>query len=247
MSIDTEKDFKALQKIGKIVALAREEMIKSVKSGITTKELDQIGRKVLAGCGARSAPKVSYRFPGYTCISVNDEAAHGIPGPRILKPGDSINIDVSAELNGYFADTGATIVLENQDAQKLALCQCSKNALFQGIAQAKAGAKINRIGKAIHNEAKRNGFTVIRNLTGHGIGRKLHEEPTYILNYFDPRDNQLLKSGLVLAIESFISTGAEYVRQTKNGWTLKTPDRSIVAQFEHTVIVTENQPIILTA
>ena len=247
MSIDSEKDLQALIKIGKIVAIAREEMLKSMKPGMTTKELDRIGQRVLAGYGARSAPRYQYKFPGYTCISVNDEAAHGIPGHRVLRPGDSINIDVSAELNGYFADTGATVILNDQDELKNKLCVCSKNALYKGIDNARTGAKLNQIGKAIYNEAKNSGFTVIRNLTGHGIGRKLHEEPTHILNYFDERDNQILTTGLVLAIETFISTGAEFVIQDKSGWTLKTPDRSLVAQFEHTVVVTDNEPIILTA
>ncbi len=247
MCIDFDKDLKALVKIGKIVSIAREEMIKCVKIGMTTKELDIIGRKVLTSFGARSAPKYEYKFPGYTCISVNHEAAHGIPGSRILKQGDSVNIDVSAELNGYFADTGATVVLSDQEKLKKLLCECSKNALFKGIGKARAGVRINQIGKAIYNESKSSGFTVIKNLTGHGIGRRLHEEPAHILNYFDVRDNKILTRGLVLAIESFVSTGAEFVIKDKNGWTLKTPDRSLVAQFEHTVVVTDGNPIILTA
>lgn len=247
MSIDSEKDFKKLEKIGKIVSAAREEMLKYARPGISTKELDVIGQKVLSSYGARSAPMYEYNFPGFTCISINEEAAHGIPGARILKHGDVVNVDVSAELDGYFADTGATIVLDSTDTRKNMLCECSKNALLKAIAKARAGTKINQIGKAIYKEAKGNGFTVIKNLAGHGIGRRLHEEPSHILNYFDRWDNQILSSGLVLAIETFVSTGAEYVIQDKDGWTLKTPDKSFVAQFEHTIIVMDNQPIILTA
>lgn len=247
MSIDSEKDLKALQIIGKIVSIAREEMIKAAKPGISTKELDRIGEKVLLSYGARSAPKFEYNFPGHTCISVNEEVAHGIPGPRVLKQGDMVNIDVSAELDGYFADTGATVVLEDSRSFKTTLCDASQTALSKGIGKARAGTKINQIGKAIQNQARENGFTVIKNLTGHGIGRKLHEEPAHILNYFDIWDNRILNTGLVLAIETFVSTRAEFVIQDKNGWTLKTPDRSLVAQFEHTVVVTEDEPIILTA
>lgn len=246
MSIDSEKDLKALEKIGKVVSMARDEMIKHLRPGISTKELDKVGEKVLASYGARSAPMYEYHFPGYTCISVNDEVAHGIPGTRIIKNGDIVNVDVSAELDGYFADTGASVVI-GTDKLKDALCECSKNALLKSIGKAKAGAKINQIGRTIHNEAKQNGFTVIRNLTGHGIGRRLHEEPSHILNYFEAWDNQILSSGLVLAIETFISSGAEYVIEDRNGWTLKTSDGSIVAQFEHTVVVMDNKPIILTA
>lgn len=247
MSIDSEEDLKALEQIGRIVSIAREEMIKNIKPGITTKELDAIGQHVLASFGAKSAPKCEYNFPGFTCISVNDEAAHGIPGRRVLMPGDNINIDVSAELNGYFADTGATVILMEPNSAKNKLCDCAKSALFKGIAHARAGEKLNRIGKAIEQEAKRNGFTVIRNLAGHGIGRKLHEKPSHILNYYDPADKRKLRSGLVLAIESFVSTGAKFVTTDRDGWTLRTPDGSIVAQFEHTVVVTEKEPIILTA
>ena len=171
MSIDSEKDLKKLAAIGKIVAVVRDEMVKQVKPGITTKELDEIGKRVLRNYGAHSAPMCEYNFPGYTCISVNDEAAHGIPGAKILKRGDSVNIDVSAELNGYFADTGATVVVDNADQLKNNLCECSKSALLKAIAKVKAGTPINRIGKAIYDEAASNGFKVIKNLAGHGIGR----------------------------------------------------------------------------
>lgn len=247
MSIETEFDLIGLQNIGRIVALARDKMLKAVAAGITTKELDEIGEKVLLQYGAKSAPKHEYGFPGVTCISINDEAAHGIPGPRYIKEGDSVNIDVSAVLEGYYADTGATVVVGNTAPIKSALCECSRSALQKGIDKARAGARINQIGKAINNEARSKEFKVIRNLTGHGIGRRLHEEPEYILNYFDIRDSKILKEGLVLAVETFVSTGAEYVYQDSDGWTLKTPEGSIVAQFEHTIVVTKNQPIILTA
>ncbi len=246
MSIDSEEDLKKLAAIGKIVAIVRDEMLKHVKPGISTKELDDIGKRILQSYGARSAPMCEYNFPGFTCISVNDEAAHGIPGAKVLKQGDSVNIDVSAELGGYFADTGATVVVDNADQLKSNLCECSKNALLKAIAKVKAGTPINRIGKAIYDEATSNGFKVIKNLAGHGIGRRLHEEPSHILNYFDKKDRKKLTYGLVLAVETFVSTGARYVIQGRDGWTLRTPDKSIVAQFEHTVIVTDNTPIILT-
>lgn len=246
MSIGSEKDLLALQNIGKIVGTVREAMIKAIRPGISTKELDELAGQKLADFGARSAPKYEYYFPGHTCISVNDEAAHGIPGRRKLKEGDTVNIDVSAERGGYFADTGASVVVGSAEEIKHKLCECSRNALFKAIQQAKAGAKINRIGKAIASESYNSGFKVIKNLTGHGIGRRLHEEPLNILNYFERWDNQILNAGLVLAIETFVSTGAEYVREEADGWTLKTPDKSLVAQFEHTIVVTEGEPIILT-
>lgn len=247
MTIGSEKDLLALKRIGRIVALAREEMLKAVRPGITTKELDLIGENILAYYGAESAPKHEYNFPGSTCISINDEAAHGIPGSRIIAEGDSVNIDVSAVLDGYFADTGATTVVNPAHSIKNELCNCSVTALNKAISKAKAGTRINQIGRAIYNEAKSKGFTVLKDLTGHGIGRKLHEQPDNIFNYFDIRDDLILNEGLVLAIETFISTGAEYTYEHRNGWTYKTPNKSIVAQFEHTVVVTKGEPIILTA
>lgn len=247
MSIDSEKDLIALKKIGKIVAMARDEMIKAVEPGITTAELDEIGEKVLSKYGAKSAPKCECDFPKATCISLNDVAAHGIPGSVVIQEGDTVNIDVSAELDGYFGDTGATIPVGAVSTIKNNLIECSYSALNKAIKKAKAGAKINQIGKAISNEAREYGFTVIKNLAGHGIGKKLHEEPYDIINYCDKLDKRILKSGTVIAIETFISTKAEYAVQQDDGWTLKTPDGSFVAQFEHTIVVTKDEPIILTA
>ncbi|MBB6218823.1 methionyl aminopeptidase [Anaerosolibacter carboniphilus] len=246
MSIDSEDDLIALKKIGKIVAMAREAMIQAIKPGITTSELDAIAEAILSEHGARSAPKYEYNFPGVTCISLNDVAAHGIPGSRVLREGDIVNVDVSAELDGYYADTGATVAVGSVSPVKKNLIECSRAALSKAIEKTKAGTKINQIGRAISNEARRCGFTVVRNLTGHGIGRKLHEEPHDILNYCIPSDNRLLAEGTVLAVETFISTGAQYVVEENDGWTLRTPDGSFVAQFEHTIVVTRNEPIILT-
>lgn len=247
MSIESEHDLIALQKIGRIVAMAREEMLTSVQAGITTAELDGIGKRVLDEHGAVSAPYITYGFPGTTCISVNEVAAHGIPGPRVLKEGDVVNIDVSAELGGYYADTGATTVVGSHSPHKEKLCQSSLRALHQGLKKAKAGARISGIGRAIHNEACKDGFTVIRNLAGHGIGRKLHEMPDSILNYYDPRDSRLLTNGLVLAVETFVSDGAEFVDEGADGWGLLLPEHHYAAQFEHTIVITKDKPLILTA
>ncbi|KPU43301.1 methionine aminopeptidase 2 [Oxobacter pfennigii] len=247
MTIGSQQDLVALKNIGSIVAEAREEMLMAVKPGITTKELDMIGLKVLSRYGAVSAPKHEYNFPGVTCISINDEVAHGIPGSKVIEEGDMVNVDVSAVLNGYFADTGASVVVEPASSIKNKLCECSLSALHKGIGKAKAGTKINQIGRAIYNEARSKGFTVIRNLTGHGIGRKLHEAPDYILNYCDILDTRILNDGLVLAIETFVSSGADRIIEDKNGWTYRTPDKSLVAQFEHTVVVTKGEPVVLTA
>lgn len=247
MIIRNEQDLEGLRKIGRIVALAREEMKRLAKPGMTTKELDLIGKRVLDEHGAESAPEKEYNFPGITCISINEEVAHGIPGDRVIQDGDLVNIDISAALDGYYADTGISFVVGQGDELKARLCQAAEDAFWAAMKKTKTGAKRNQIGRAVFNEARKNGFTVIENLTGHGIGRSLHEEPEHILNYFDPRDGALLKDGLVLAVEPFVSAGASHIVELGDGWTFVTPDKSLVAQCEHTIVVTKGEPIILTA
>jgi methionyl aminopeptidase len=246
MIAKTEQDIKALKKIGKIVAEIREAMKEATVPGMTTKEIDEIGGRLFDEKGAISGPIGEYDFPGYTCISVNNEVAHGIPGSRVIKDGDLVNIDVSGSYDGYFADTGISFVVGTPDAKKQQLCDVANSAFERAMTKVKAGSSMNGIGKAVEREAKKNGLTVIKNLTGHGIGKSLHEEPQHILNYYDPWDKALLKEGMVLAVEPFISEKAEHIIESGDGWTFITPDNSLVAQIEHTVIVTKNEPIILT-
>lgn len=246
MIVKSKEELEGLKRIGDIVGLVRDELIKMARPGITTLELDQSGEKILKDHGARSAPEKDYGFPGAICICVEHEAAHGIPSERVLQEGDLINIDVSAEVDGYYGDTGASVVVGQGDEKLAKLCQCAEDALYKGLEKAKSGTKLNQIGRAIHKEALNNGFTVIRNLTGHGIGTHLHEEPDSISNYKASFENQIIKDGQVLAVETFISTGAEYVEEMDDGWTMATTDGSYVAQYEHTVVVTKGEPIILT-
>ncbi|WP_199621547.1 type I methionyl aminopeptidase [Paenibacillus alkalitolerans] len=260
MIVGSEADIEGLKKAGRAVAAAREAMLLAVRPGITTLELDRVGERVLAEHGAVSAPRKEYDFPGATCISVNRCAAHGIPNARPLQEGDIVNVDVSAALNGYYSDTGATMVvgtspgahrnanvMASAHMEKLKLLAASEKALYAALSKAKAGAKISELGKAVMKVARDSGYSVIRNLTGHGIGLKLHEEPEHIFSYPEPRDRRLLKRGMVLAIEPFLATGgAQYVEEGDDGWALLLPDGGFVSQFEHTVIVTESEPIILT-
>lgn len=246
MSINSEKDLEGLRKIGRIVAQCLQLMHSKAEPGMTTLELDELGGRFLELHGARSAPKLTYNFPGFTCISVNEEAAHGIPGSRVLKPGDLINIDVSAELGGFFADTGGSAILSPKSSRHLQLCDVTKRALERAMLEARAGAKINRIGHAIESEARANGFTVIENIGSHGVGRALHEEPGFIAGYFDKKDRRVLTEGLVITIEPFISTGATEVFETGDGWTLTTAPGIYTAQYEHTMVITKGRPLIMT-
>jgi len=247
MTVESERDVEALKRVGRIVSLVLRQMLDSIEPGMTTAELDEMGRALLEKHGARSAPQLAYDFPGATCISVNEEVAHGIPGPRVIRAGDVVNVDVSAELDGYFADTGGTTVVPPASAIKSRLCHATRMALQQAVREARAGRPINGIGGAIERVAKAKRFKVIRNLGGHGIGRRLHEEPDGIVGYYRPTDSRTLSEGMVIAIEPFLSTKSHHVEEADDGWTLVGARGNLSAQYEHTIIVTRGAPIVVTA
>ncbi len=246
MIVRTQEDLEALKEIGRICALVRDEMAKAVRPGITTLELDLIAKRLFEENEAESAPMGEYDFPGYTCISVNDVVAHGIPSDCVLKEGDKVNIDVSASKNGFFADTGLTLNIPPTGEKNKLLLETAKKALYKSIEKAMPGTMTNNLGRAVYNEAQSHGFTVIKNLTGHGVGKTLHDHPENIFNYNERRGASLVKEGHVLAIETFISEKDDYVEEYPDGWTLKTPHKNYIYQFEHTVVVTKEGPMILT-
>ncbi|MDH5178670.1 MAG: type I methionyl aminopeptidase [Gammaproteobacteria bacterium] len=246
MTIETEQDLQALKVIGRIVARILQEMMQRTEPGMTTLELDMIGKSLFEKYDARSAPMLSYGFPGYTCISINEEAAHGIPGGRVIQPGDVVNIDVSAEKDGYFADTGGTFVVPPSSALKNRLCHATRQALDHAVNVARAGQPLNRIGKAIQQVAKQKGFRIIKNLCSHGVGRSLHEEPKEIPGFFNPADKRVLTEGMVITIEPFLSTKNRIVDQLDDGWTLAGEKDNLSAQYEHTMVITKGKPILLT-
>lgn len=246
MIVRTQEDLEALKEIGRICALVRDEMAKAVRPGITTLELDLIAKRLFEENDAESAPMGEYDFPGYTCISVNDVVAHGLPSDYALKEGDKVNIDVSASKNGFFADTGLTLNIPPTGEKNKLLLETAKKALYKSIEKAMPGTMTNNLGRAVYNEAQSHGFTVIKNLTGHGVGKTLHDHPENIFNYNERRGASLVKEGHVLAIETFISEKDDYVEEYPDGWTLKTPHKNYIYQFEHTVVVTKDGPMILT-
>lgn len=246
MTIETRQDIVQLQIIGKIVKETLQLMMKAAKPGMTTLELDELGRINLEKHGAKSAPKETYNFPGYTCISVNEDVAHGIPNSYIIQDGDLINIDVSAELNGYFADTGGSFVVGKASPLQQKVMTATKEALNEAISVAKAGAPLNLIGKAIEKVARKYKLKIILNLGSHGVGRSLHEEPKFIAPYFDRKDRRILKEGQVITIEPFLSSVTDYVEEGADGWTLSGEKGNVAAQYEHSMIITKNRPIILT-
>jgi methionyl aminopeptidase len=246
MTIENEYELQQLGIIGRIVFETLMKMKKQLEPGMTTKELDQIGEQHLARYGARSAPILMYDFPGHTCISINDEAAHGIPSERKVEAGDVVNIDVSAELNGYYGDTGATFLVPPIDPRLQYLCQVTKKSLKAAMNVARAGAKVNQIGAAIEKTAKQAGFKTIKDLGSHGIGRSLHEEPHFIANFHDENDKRILQKGQVITIEPFLSTGAESTSTADDGWTLLTGKGNYSAQYEYTMVITDDKPVVLT-
>lgn len=247
MSITKESELSGMQKAGEAVAHTLKEMVNYAQPGMSTKELDEFGAKVLSGFGARSAPYLTYGFPGWTCISVGDEFCHGIPRDgRILKEGDLINIDVSAELDGFWADNGGSFVLGKDINQHQKLVDASKEILRNAISNIKGGVRIADIGHLMETEAGKHGYKVIKNLGGHGIGRGLHEDPHDLLNYKDRFDQRRFKKNSVVAIETFISTSSTLAVELNDGWTLVGNKGGYMAQHEHTIVVTSGAPVILT-
>lgn len=246
MTVSNDDELKSLQEIGRIVADTLAAMGKAIEPGMTTAELDRIGRALLEQAGARSAPELAYDFPGATCISVNDEIAHGIPGERRIEAGDLVNIDVSAEKAGFFSDTGASFAVPPVARRTERLCRDGRRALWAGIGQVGAGKPLAGIGQAVGRFAEKNGYTLVRNLASHGIGRSLHEEPTELATWPDRSERRVMQKGLVFTVEPFLSLGANWAENGDDPWTLYGEPRAPTVQYEHTVVATANGALILT-
>lgn len=246
MTIHTQDDLDGLKAAGHVVSEVLRRICHAAEPGMTTAELDALGSKWLAEAGAESAPQLTYGFPGATCISVNEEIAHGVPGPRRLTAGDMVNIDVSARVGKYFADTGASFTVPPDNLVKKRVRTATLSALGAALREVRPGARVSRIGHAIEGVARSNGLRVVRNLCSHGVGAALHEEPTDITGYHEPRDRRIMQEGLVFTIEPFLSTKARHAVDAGDGWTLVGPKGSITAQYEHTVVVGRHGPIVVT-
>ncbi len=247
MTLNNDEDLERLKEIGRICANTIQIMAAALEPGMTTAELDTIGRKLLEESGARSAPELTYNFPGATCISVNDVVAHGVPSTQtILREDDLINIDVSIEQDGFWADNGGSFTLGQQNSPYDHLIDASRDILKQAIFRIKHGMRVSELGGYIHDSAKKVGYTVIKNLTGHGVGRSLHEEPRSIANYREAFNFRRFRENEVVAIETFISTKSEFTKTDNDGWTLRGDKGGFVAQHEHTILVTRQEPEILT-
>jgi methionyl aminopeptidase len=246
MSIQSQAEFEKLRAIGRIVRQALDKTAAAVRPGITTGELDEIGARVLALHGAESAPPKVYGFPGALCISVNEEAIHGIPGARVIQSGDLVKLDLVAEKDGFYADAAVTVRAGEVSVTADALARCAKRAFYLALRSARAGNRVHEIGRVVERETRSSGFQVMRDLCGHGVGRTIHEPPS-VPNYHEPRLRTRLSEGLVITIEPIISAGNGQGVLERDKWTIRTADRSLSAHYEHTVVITRHEPILLTA
>jgi methionyl aminopeptidase len=246
MSIETPEELEALRRAGRVVAETLRAVRRRVRPGVTTAELDREAARVFALHGARSAPNLVYDFPGTICLSVNDEAVHGIPGARRLREGDLVKVDVTAELDGFFADAAVSVPVGRVSARAGRLVAAAQAGLREALGVARAGRPINAIGRAVQEEVERRGFTVLGELNGHGIGRTIHEGPT-VPNVFVSSLRAPLRAGTVMTIEPIIAAGGSELRETGDGWTISTADGSVSAHAEHTIVITDGAPLVLTA
>jgi methionyl aminopeptidase len=246
MSIETPADLEALRLVGHITRLTLDALERQVRAGVTTAQLDAVAAALFEKHGARSAPAMVYKFPGHVLISVNDEIVHGIPGPRMLQRGDLVKLDVTVEKDGYIADAARSIIVGPASDTATRLVACVRSAFRAAAAVARAGTRVNEIGRAVQNEVKRHGFAVVHGLSGHGVGRTIHEEPTGP-NMYDRWQKDVLTEGLVITIEPMITAGSSRPVEAADGWTIRTADGSLSAHHEHTLVITRQEPLILTA
>jgi len=246
MSISGPEELESLRAAGEVVRRVLEAMKREVRPGITTVELDGIGARVMEDNGARSAPAMVYGFPGANCISLNDEAVHGIPGERRLCDGDLLKLDVTIEKDGFMADAAETVAVGAVSREAERLMSCARRAFEKAMLVARAGFRVSDIGRAVEKQVRREGFSVIRELGGHGIGRTIHEEPR-IPNYADPEARQVLTEGLVITVEPIIAAGSGRAVLARDGWTMKTADRRPSAHYEHTIVIRKGAPLVLTS
>jgi methionyl aminopeptidase len=246
MSINGPEELAGMRAAGAIVRRMLEAMKRAVRPGITTAELDEVGAAVMREQGAQSAPQLVYKFPGVNCISLNEEAVHGIPGDRSVQDGDLLKLDVTIEKDGFMADAAETVAVGEVSGEKQRLMVCAERAFTKAMLVARDGFRVSEIGRVVEREVRRSGFSVIRDLGGHGIGRTIHEEPR-VPNFADPEASQIMREGLVITVEPIIAAGSGRAVVEKDGWTVRTADRRASAHYEHTLVITKGQPILLTA
>jgi methionyl aminopeptidase len=248
MTVRDAEQLEGLRRIGALIAASLAELSQSVRPGITTGELDDLAAEYFTSRGARSGPILTYDYPGFTCISVGDQVVHGIPGSRVLAEGELVTLDIAAELDGFHADAATTVGVGTVDAASERLMAATRAALAAGVKAAQPGATLHEVGAAIQRVSEARGYKVFKDLTGHGIGRAMHEDPTiYNFAIESPEGDLVLEEGMVFTIEPMLGAGSDRLRQDRDGWTMRSRDGSLSAHEEHTIVVREGGPLILTA
>jgi methionyl aminopeptidase len=234
-----------MRRPGEIVGGAHRKVREALKAGITTREVDDIVETFIRDEGGKPAFKGYRGFPASICISVNEEVVHGIPGSRILEEGDIVGVDIGVQALGFYADAAQTVPVGNVSGDAERLLRVTREALYAGIEKARPGNRVGDVSHAVQSRVEENGFSVVRSLVGHGIGRSMHEDPQ-VPNFGKPGEGPELKSGMVLAIEPMVNAGAFDVEVLSDEWTVVTRDGSLSAHFEHSVAITDDGPVILT-
>jgi methionyl aminopeptidase len=247
VTIASTAELEGMQRVGQLVARTIQVMRAEVRPGVSTQALDLVGERFARGAGARSAPQLTYGFPGFTCISVNEEIVHGVPGPRRLVEGDLVTLDVTLELDGFMADSALTVPVGRVRPEASRVMRAARVAFQRGLEAAVAGCSLRHLGSVVERSARAEGVSVFRTLAGHGIGRRLHEDPT-VPNWGDPDSHDVLTDGLVIALEPMVSVKPARVVEMADGWTLRTHNRTLSAHHEHTLMIRRDQaPLVLTA
>ncbi len=243
--IKTERELEIMRQAGAIAAEVLEELAAFVKPGVTTRQVDEFAAEQMRKRGAKSAFLGYRKFPCHLCLSVNDEVVHGLANDRQLRFGDIVSVDCGVTFKGYIGDTATTLAVGGCGVAAQRLMDVTQQALQKGIEQAVSGNRVTEVSRAIQNYVEGNGYSVVREFVGHGVGRSVHEEPQ-VPNFVDPKSNHKLRPGMTIAIEPMVNAGRPEVKILKDGWTVVTQDGSLSAHFEHTVLITDGEPEILT-
>jgi methionyl aminopeptidase len=243
--LKSERDLEAMRPACAVAGTVLDEIAAFIKPGVTTRQMDEFAAARIKQHGAKSAFLGYRKFPCHTCISVNDEVVHGLAGERELHFGDIVSLDVGILYKGFVGDTARTVAVGGCGVAAQRLMDVTERALYEGITAAVPGNRVTDISRTIQNYVEGNGFSVVREFVGHGVGRSMHEEPQ-VPNFVDPKSSQKLRPGMTLAIEPMVNAGQPSVKILKDGWTVVTQDGSLSAHFEHTILITESEPEILT-
>jgi methionyl aminopeptidase len=243
--LKSQRDLELMRPACTVAGTVLDEITAFIKPGLTTRQVDEFAAARIKAHGVKSAFLGYRKFPCHTCISVNEEVVHGLAGNRELHFGDIVSVDVGVICKGFVGDTARTVAVGGCGVLAQRLMDVTERALHEGIAAAVPGNRVTDISRAVQNYVEGNGFSVVREFVGHGVGRSMHEEPQ-VPNFVDPKSNQKLRPGMTLAVEPMVNAGQPAVKILKDGWTVVTQDGSLSAHFEHTVLITESEPEILT-